>query len=118
MINMKRTDISDSCIFEHPYIVVVGTEQRARYEPMDNIQNRADLCSLFQRSYPCALRKIHLIGLYPYITADLDDLLLKGTLLCLDEKLGSLIWSADVCTSSWSEILRKTWLQVAENQKN
>ena len=107
MTNTRRTDLADSCLYEHPYLVSEG--DRIRYESPANVTHRDGLGLLFRNMYPEALRRIHLNGMYPYIAADIDDMVLKGEVLCLDDKAGSLVWAAHACAPTWSDNVCKAW---------
>jgi hypothetical protein len=107
MTNTRRTDLADSCLYEHPFLVNEG--DNIRYESPLSVKDRDGLGLLFRDMYPEALRRIHLNGIYPYIGADIDDMVRRGELLSLDDKAGSLVWAAHACAPTWPSNLCKAW---------
>lgn len=107
MTNTRRTEAADSCLFEHPYLE--SGNERIWYRPPAWVKNRADLCLLLRDAYPEALRRLHLHGMYRYIAADIDDMVLKGEILCLNENTGSLVWAAHVSVATWPSDVLSIW---------
>ena len=91
MTDIEESDLTISCLVEHPSLEL--SRGVVRFRPFAAILNRQDLIAFLRHTYPQAVRRVHLHGLYTFVDADLDDLLLRGELLCVDERLESLIYA-------------------------
>lgn len=91
MTDIKESDITLSCLIEHPSLQFC--KNVVKFKPFATIRNRQELVAFFEYTYPEAVRRNHLYGLYAFVDADLDDLLLKEELICLDSRLQSLVYA-------------------------
>ena len=94
MTNTLQTDASESCLFEHPSLV--HRDGRMVLAEFAEIGSRQELLAHLQAAYPRPFRRVHLLGLYPYVQADVDDMLSRGDLVCIDRKSATLVAAACV----------------------
>ena len=119
MTNTRPSELCESLLVEHPSIDVRGG--MLRWAPFAEIHNQAELYALFRTTYPGSFRRIELRGLYPFVDADLDELLYRRRLVRLDDRLDSMTCTgtraplADGFAEAFHEAIERT-LYVAENQ--
>ena len=57
--------------------------------PFAQVSNQCDIVQLCARMFPQTLRKIDLIGMYPFVLADIDEMLFTEKLMVVDASSGS-----------------------------
>lgn len=87
MTSTPRTEVCESLLYEHPSIRFEN--DRLYWHPFANINNQDELLDLLRAKVPMGVRRIDMRGLYPFIDADLDELLFRGTIVQLDARQDS-----------------------------
>lgn len=86
-MNLSHCDHVDSIISEHPsFRSECGY---VTYVPAITISNQTELLSACETIFPRTLRKIDLVGTYPFVEADVDELIYEKKVTLLDPQTGS-----------------------------
>ena len=93
MTNTPRNEACESLLFEHPSIRV--RDERASFQRFAEINHKEDLLVFFRARRPAGVRRIDLRGLYPFVDADLDELIFRGELVHLDHRQDALTLPLD-----------------------
>lgn len=73
---------TDSLIFEHPSLSC--REGHIHFRPFANILSKETLLAFLESQHPACYRKIDFYGLYPFVYADIDELLFFKHIVLLD----------------------------------
>tara|TARA_B110000046_G_scaffold129253_1_gene135692 strand:+ start:1443 stop:1874 length:432 start_codon:yes stop_codon:yes gene_type:complete len=87
MTNTARSELCESLLYEHPSIHVA--HNRVSWLPFTSINGQEELLALLRSHAPIGIRRIDLRGLYPFVDADLDELLFNGQAIQLDDRQDS-----------------------------
>lgn len=88
MTNTPPSEMCESLMYEHPSIHV--NNNRVSFKRFANINNQKELLSLLRDRSPAGIRRIDLRGLYPFVDADLDELIFHKKIVFLDTKQDAL----------------------------
>lgn len=88
MTNTHRSEMCESLLYEHPSIRL--EDGRVSFRRFADINNQEELLAFLKESFPSGARRIDLRGLYPFVDADLDELIFNGRIVFLDNRQDSL----------------------------
>ena len=88
MTNTPPNEMCESLMYEHPSIHV--TNNQVSFRRFTDVNNQDELLALLRDMSPVGLRRIDLRGLYPFVDADLDELIFHKKIVFLDNKQDTL----------------------------
>ena len=88
MTNTPRNEMCESLLFEHPSIGFVN--ERMSFQRFADINNQKELIVFLRERRPAGVRRIDMRGLYPFVDADLDELIFHGRIVFLDHRQDAL----------------------------
>lgn len=87
IMNLIPSEQSESIICEHPSLHIECGYLEMR--PFAQVSNQCDIRRLCAQMFPKTLRKIDLVGMYPFVAADIDEMLFTNKIVVLDAASGS-----------------------------
>tara|TARA_B110001450_G_scaffold120967_1_gene114018 strand:- start:256 stop:699 length:444 start_codon:yes stop_codon:yes gene_type:complete len=88
MTNTPPNEMCESLIYEHPSIHVINN--RVSFKRFADVNNQEELLALLRDTRPAGIRRIDLRGIYPFVDADLDELIFHEKIVFLDNKQDAL----------------------------
>ena len=107
-LGVKCTHHTESLIFEHPSLHLMG--DYVHFGAFCNVSHQMALLSFLRTAFPTCYRRIDLYGLYPFICADIDELIFTKKLHVIDCHTQSLCALPVLETPRCPE-LRERWRQ-------
>jgi hypothetical protein len=88
MTNTPQNEMCESLMYEHPSIHVINN--RVSFKRFADVSNQEELLAILRDMSPSGIRRIDLRGIYPFVDADLDELIFYEKIVFLDNKQDAL----------------------------